>query len=335
MPPGYTAFLYPFFFIHNDIVRNLFILLLQILLSAVNAFILYYLTRKLLSEKAAIIAALIYALLPEFIYASANINIVVLYHTGVLGLFYLLQNEEGFADYKKLGIFILISVFLIYLRFEFILFVILLTTLFFKRFGIKKVSIIYAAILLALSPWFIRNYQTFEKFPLLSTSAGLNLYRGHNEYFVGNWGDDTLDDKLKRFQISPNYEIEANRIYAKEAINFIVNNPVKEFKYSFQKIFNLWVFNDDDRRTESLFYKIPNLLILFLFLFGLIRTVSINKYKYFYLFFIFSSLISIAFFALPRYQTMLKVMMLPLAAEGFIILHNYWKSKFITTQPKL
>jgi 4-amino-4-deoxy-L-arabinose transferase-like glycosyltransferase len=328
MPPGYTAFLYPFFLIHNDVIRNLFVLFLQIILSAINAFILYLITRHLFSEKAGIISALIYAVLPEFIYSSANGNIVVLFHTLILALFYLLVKEKHFSDYKKLAVFILVSVILIYLRFEYILFIILLTIIFFRSFGIKNVGIIYISLLIALSPWLIRNYIVFRQFPLLSTSTGQNLYRGHNKDFVGNWGEDELDAKLKGFKTSPDYEIEANRIYANKAISFIISNPLKEIKYSFQKLYELWVFNNEDKRTESLFYKLPVILILFLFLLGLYRSISVDKFKYFYLFFIFFSFVSVVFFALPRYQTMLKVMIIPFAAQGMIFVYNYLKGKF-------
>jgi 4-amino-4-deoxy-L-arabinose transferase-like glycosyltransferase len=329
MPPAYTAFLYPFFLIHNDISRTIIILLIQIILSAINVLILYFITRKLFSAKAGIVAAFIYALLPEFIYASTNFNIVVLYHTGILGLFYLLVKGKLFSDYKKLAAFIVISIFLIYLRFEFILFIFLLTIIFFRKFGVKNVGIIYISILIALSPWIIRNQIVFRHFPMLSTSTGLNLYRGNNEYFVGCWGDDALFAKLKSYQNSPNYEIEANRIYSNSAMNFIINNPAKEIRYSAQKLYNLWVFNDDDKRTESLFYRMPLMLILFLFLIGIFRSFSINKFRYFYLFFLYFSLISVIFFALPRYQTMLKVMIIPFAAQGVIIVFSYLKAKFI------
>jgi 4-amino-4-deoxy-L-arabinose transferase-like glycosyltransferase len=328
MPPGYALFLYPFFLINDDIFRNIFILLIQIIISSINVFLLFRLTSHMFSKNVAIIAALIYALLPEFIYASCNINIVVLYHTGILAFFYMLVNNKIFSSYLKLAVFILVIVFLIYLRFEFIVFILLFGTIGYKELGIKKLAIIYLSLLILLSPWLIRNYTVFQHFPLLSTSTGLNLFRGHNEHFIGYWGDEKLERELAEFQNNPNYEYQANRIYSNKAIHFILNHPQEELQYSFQKLFHLWVFNQDDIRTGNLFYKLPALLILFAFLLGLSSSYSIKKYNFFYLYFLYFSLLSVAFFVLPRYQTMLKVLLIPFAAYGIIQLWNFIKVKF-------
>ncbi|MDR3667486.1 MAG: hypothetical protein P4L35_11645 [Ignavibacteriaceae bacterium] len=326
MPPGYIAFLYPFFFINDEIIRSIVILLIQIIISALNTFLLSYLTSRMFSKNIGIIAACIYALLPEFIYASCNINIVTLYHLGILILLFLLIDGKIYTNYLKLAYFILVSIFMIYLRFEFIGFILLISILLYKRGGINKLGIIYLSLLISLSPWIIRNYVVFQHFPLLSTSTGLNLFRGHNDHFVGYWGDETFDKSLSHFQ-KPDYEYETNRFYQNKAINFISNNPGDEISLSFQKLFQLWVYNMDDKRTENLFYKIPSILILALFLLGLFHSYSYDRYKYFYLFFVFFSIVSVVFFALPRYQTMLKVAMIPFVAYGLIMVWNYLKSR--------
>ena len=327
MPPGYAVFLFPFFLINDDIFRNIFILLIQIIISSINVFLLFRLTSHIFSKNAAIIAALIYALLPEFIYASCNINIVVLYHTGILAFFYMLVQGKIFSSYQKLAVFILVIIFLIYLRFEFIIFILLFGAIAYRELGIKKLAIIYLSLLILLSPWLIRNNIVFRHFPLLSTSTGLNLFRGHNEHFVGYWGDESFDKSLAQFQ-RPGYEIDANNFYKEKAISFISSHPKDEIIYSFQKLFHLWVFNNDDQRTGSIYYKLPALLILFAFLLGVFYSFSISRFKYFYLFFVFFSIISVVFFALPRYQTMLKVAIIPFAAQGSILIWNYLKLKF-------
>jgi 4-amino-4-deoxy-L-arabinose transferase-like glycosyltransferase len=322
MPPGYSMFLFPFFFINNENFRSIFILLVQIIISGMNAFFLYKLTCQLFTKKVGMIAALIYSLLPEFIYASANINIVTLYHTGILLFFYLLVQGKISISYSKLTFFILTLISLIYLRFEFIVFILVISIFLYKQIGIKKLGLIYIAIILALSPWLIRNYLVFDHFPLLSTSTGLNLYRGHNDSSIGDWNDEKLDSNLISLKNNPRFEYESNRIYARKATSFIFSHPGEELKYSVQKIFQLWVFNQDDKRTDNLFYKIPSLLILITFLIGLLISFSFKKYKYFYMFFIFFTLISIAFFALPRYQTMLKIAFLPFVA---CLIEELWK----------
>jgi 4-amino-4-deoxy-L-arabinose transferase-like glycosyltransferase len=323
MPPGYPAFLLPFFYIENANIRNITILFVQNLFSLLIILFLYLFTEKYFSKKTAMFAGLLYSLLPEFIIASNSVNIVTLYHLFIILLFIVL------FELKKTGkiypfIFLgAISSILIYIRTEFILFFLVILVILFTNF--KRIYILstLALVIIALLPWQIHNYKVFEKPVFGSTSGGINLYRGHNPYEIGAWGDDTISNELKAFQSEKGFEIKMDSIYYSHAIKSITTESGKEFIIPFIKLFHLWLLNPGDERTKSSIYYIPWFIILLFSITGLLKTFRWERYKYIYIFLIYSTVVSLIFFALPRYQTMMKIALVPFAAAGMEILSNY------------
>jgi hypothetical protein len=314
MPPGYVYYLLPFNKIDNIQLRNIFIFSSQIILSLVLIIFFYYFLSKLFSERICIISATILSLLPEFIYSAFIFNAIVHYHLFVI-LILIIIMDKGFTDnYKKPLLFFLLSTITIYYRSEFLLFVllILLYLLINKKF--KHFILGVFIILTLLSPWIIRNYIVFDKIIPFTTNAGLNLYRGHNPYAIGNWGSQDFSKDIHNNSDNINFELVFNKYYFNKAIESIPNNLTLELEYPFIKIFNLFVMNPDDDRSYNPLYLIPSILILLLAIIGIIKTYSISKFKFIYLFIFYSTLIVVIFFALPRYQTMMKIALIPFAA---------------------
>jgi len=118
------------------------------------------------------------------------------------------------------------------------------------------------------------------------------------------------------------FEINMNRIYENKAYNFIKNNPVKFIENAAIKFGYFWLFNWNEKRTNNFLYIISTLFLLISFIYGLIKSFSWKKYSYFYLFFIYSTLIAVIFFPMLRYQTMMKIMMVPFCAYGIEVFYN-------------
>lgn len=315
MPPGYVFFLLPFMFFKEILVRNILIFLFQILLSASTVYLVYKFTEKYFSRSSGLIAAGLTSILPEFIYAANTIGSTIVYHVGIiLILLYLYRIELLRAkDYFLLG-----GIFgtLIYFRSEFVLYLLIFTITAIAARKIKPALITIFTVIVLLLPWQIRNYAVFDSYVPLSTSGGLNFYRGHNPYSIGDWGDESVFNELKKHIGRNDYEIEMNRIYFDRGMETIRNQPGREFLLSFEKIFHLWIINPSDVRTKNLFYFLPSLFILLFAVLDVIKTHSWQKHKYSYLFFIYSTLIAVIFFALPRYQTMMKIVLIPFASFG-------------------
>jgi hypothetical protein len=314
MPPAYVYYLYPFLTIDNVELRNSLIFISQIILSLFLILIIYYFSSKYFSERIGLISAFIVALLPEFIYSCVLYNAVIHYHLLIILSLFLLLDKDFHTDNKKIIPFFILSVLILYFRSEFVVFLFLIFIIFLFKKQFKLFFTGVAIIIILFSPWVIRNYVVFNKFVPLTTSGGLNLYRGHNQIAIGNWGSRDFINDIKNKNSGDNFEIIYNEYYFNKAKESISGNLSSEIKLFFIKIYNLWIINPGDARSFNLAYLIPSLTILILAVIGFIKTFSLAKYKFIYLFILYSTLIAVMFLALPRYQTMMKITFIPFAA---------------------
>ncbi|MBK7228439.1 MAG: glycosyltransferase family 39 protein [Ignavibacteriales bacterium] len=333
MPPGYVFIILPFYFIENDFIINLIIISLQILCSAAVIFFLFKLCANFFNKNIALVSTLIYAFLPEFIYACVSFSPTVLFHLLIVLVLYRLQVHN-----KTNGLDILLPVLLaaiIYLRSEFILFVLLLIMFYIIYKQYRQALSYIVLILFLILPWSIRNSIIFDSLVPLTTNFGQNLYRGNNSSDVGWWGEEIMIEKVKELPRDKSFEIHLNQLYLNRAINYIKENPIRFVSNGFRKQFELWFFNLSDTRAKLLIYLIPAISIFCLFIIGIIRTFNVSKYKYFYLFFLQATILSAIFFSLPRYQTMMKVLMLPFAVIGMFFLFDIFKRYVFNTESKI
>ena len=311
MPPGYVIFLIPFMLIKKIVLRNILILIIQAIISVFTILLLYKLSLLFFSKTTSLIAIIIVSITPEFIYSVLSFTPTVIYHFLIIVLFLLLLTKN--FNRKQLIIVGSIIAIIIYFRSEFILFALMLCGYFFLVKKFQHSLIIFAAVILLLFPWGLRNYLTFHKFVPLTTSFGLNLYRGNNPIDIGYWGDEKIINNIKG---DDSFELNMNGAYKDSALSFIKNNPLGVIKNAGTKFVDFWFFNLSDKRTNNMLYLLPSIFILIFFIIGLIKSFSWEKYKYFYMFFIYSTLIVLIFFPMIRYQTMMKIMMIPFSSFG-------------------
>lgn len=324
MPPGYVITLIPFMLINETIVRNICIFSFQIILSLIVIFLLFKLVRIIYNEKIALIAAAIYSIVPEFLYSSITFGTVIFYHLGVVSFFLIMISK--ISDIKKSIAIGLLSSIIIYYRPEFLLFIVLyIFVIVFKK--IQKHSLISILIIFVLiSPWLIRNYIVFNEYPVFTTNVGQNFYRGHNNYHPGVWSDENVTKQIDEIEPTKDYEIKRNKIFLANAFESIKQKPKKEFTNDFEKVIHLWLFYYYDTRALNIVYIIPWLIILLLGIYGFIKTNKSLIKTICSLFFIYHTLLAIIFFSLARYQTNMKIMILPFTAYGILILYERIKT---------
>jgi hypothetical protein len=175
----------------------------------------------------------------------------------------------------------------------------------------------------------VRNYQVFNEFVPLTTSGGLNFYRGNNAERLGSWGNDITNKEIIDIKRDNKFELNLNRVYLTNALRYIKNNPGPAVRDMFVKIYHLWVIDTFDNRSYLWTYILPSIFILILFIFGFIKSYSWESYRYVYLFLIYSTIIAAVFFTLPRYQTMMKILIIPFAAYGIEMLVNKFKPNLL------
>jgi 4-amino-4-deoxy-L-arabinose transferase-like glycosyltransferase len=324
MPPAYSLITLPFFFIQNIFARNFLIIIFQSILAVLAALFLYKLTAYLFGNNVGLIAMFIYAILPEFIYSTISFGPTLIYHIFIILIIYqFIRYQENHSNKYILRVLILSSI-LILFRMEFLLFALFLIIylLFSKSFKLSFIGLLLIALILI--PWQIRNFATFKTFIPLTTSGGLNLYRGHNLENPGIWADDKIDVLLKEIKISERFELDLNELYNKQAWTSIKQiGFYGEVKLAAQKLFHLWIFYPEDKKSTNLFYLLPWLILLTLSLIGIFKTIDLSKYVILYAFYFYHSILAVAFFALPRYQTMMKITLIPFAAFS---IYNFWNS---------
>lgn len=313
MPPGYVYFLLPFMLINNIIIRNALIFLIQAVLSSITIYLVYIFTEKMFGFKTALMSAFIYAVLPEFLYTVLSYSPTVLYHLFIL-LLLIRCIDINVKNKSYIQLAILIAV-LIYLRSEFVLYFIILVVLFLSRKKLKFAIKVFIMVVIFILPWSIRNYLAFGEVVPISTSFGLNFYRGNNQYGIGAWTNNDIEKEVNSLS-KDNLEIEMSKYYLKDAVSFIEKNPYVVIKNLFLKIFYFWFYYPMDKRTLNLFYLIPSLIVLIFFVFGIMKSFNWKRYDIIYLFFIFSSIIALIFFPMVRYQTMMKIAMVPFCSFG-------------------
>ncbi len=312
MPPGYVGFLLPFLTIETHAVRNTLIVLSHIIIAITTVVMMYVFSKKCFTENIGVLSGLIAAMAPDFLYAIISYTPTVIFHCGIVCIM-LLLNSNRFSTMTGIALGIALS-FMIYLRSEFSIFVLLLTLVFTFRREWKKLVVVTSVVILCLVPWTVRNYSIFHTFVPFTTSVGLNLYRGNNEDEIGAWGNSMTNEQAQTLPRNELFEIGYNSIFLDSAIDYITANPITVAQSVPVKLFDLWIFNRHSERNNW-YYNIYSLLFSTLFFIGLIRSAT-TKQTFLYLFFVYFSVVVSVFFCLPRYQTMMRIGMIPFVAIG-------------------
>ena len=132
--------------------------------------------------------------------------------------------------------------------------------------------------------------------------------------------DDEMHRRINELPFTPKLEIEMNTIFKQEAWKAIQANPVRESWLTIVKAIQLWSVNLTDQRSVHPLYYVPWFAILICSGIGLYRMrvqrISIPLPLLLYL--CSCTLTAMVFFTLPRYQTMMKIVLLPIAATGVV-----------------
>lgn len=342
MPPLYPMFLYSIklaiknydFFINT-------VLTIQLILSLVSIIFIFKILLQIFAKKLSLIGTLIYAFFPLNIYAASQTSSVVLQMFLINIFIYSFIRIFKKNKLKNYILFSLASALLILLRGEFLVFVLItLLYLFLKNKILVKIFFSIILIFLIISPYLYRNYEIFNKITI-TKSLGFNLLKGNNpnssvegfplfnqEVKIAPEIKDeilTLKNQIPLHQ----YDLLVDKIFFKQAIKFIIDDP---FNYLFlygKKFmsFLLIDLNSTYNNYYSAFHIIPKLLIGIFTLIGMIfcSNLKLNIINYLSLFYISNVVLFSIFFILPRYSLFLLPIQIILSLEGF----KYLRRKFI------
>lgn len=328
MPPGLPFLYYLFFKLFGD-AHNTYIIILSFnsLLATLNVIILYEIAEIIYGPKVAFFSAIYAMISPILIFSTINYNSIIIYQLliGISFLYFL--KSSGFKEIKELNMnknaknILLLSFILglfIYFRSEIVGFIIILFIYFIVKKRMTDAIVILVVPIIIISPWAIRNYLTFGKFVPVSTSVGYNFFTGH--------GDENaayeFNKRISMLKEDSTFETEKSKIGFQEGFKYINEHPAEDIKQSFFKIISLWTIDEYRDNAKNPVYIFTWLLTLILFVIGYIKSVKNKNYlqKLFFMntYLIFSSVLVIIFFNIPRYQIQMSFIMIPTAMYGLL-----------------
>ncbi len=319
MPPLYPIFLYSIKYLFND--PEIFLVIiktLQIAFSIVSIYLFYKILLEFYSQNISFIGTIIFSFFPLNIYAVSQISSITIQI--FLLNFFLLSFIKIFKG-KNLGYLMIFSIssgLLILLRGEFFVFVIFsLIYLFLNQKDLKKVLLVLLLTTLIVSPYLVRNYQTFGVVTV-TKSVGYNLLKGNNPLSkvegIGMFGVvekivPSVKTKLEELNaLGPinEHDLIKDKILLDQALIYIKEDPLRYLSLYFKKALS-FIFIDVDS-TYPNYYSVINILPKILIsittvvaIFVLFR-FQINLYNYFILYYLANIGLFSFFFILPRYN---------------------------------
>ena len=323
MVPSYPIILYIFYSLFG--ITSLTYILIQILQGLILSFtvvLIYVIAKKLFDEQIAILAALIMALYPVYIYGVTVIHqltfttfFIAILILGVLKLKLKLETNAN-INIKTylicgvvLGLIILTEPTILF----FIPFMILWIFIQNKnkrdwKRSLKFSSCILIIALLVTSPWIIRNYEVHDT--VLIKYSGYAFWNGNSPSFTETgipcgYPIASYEPELIERITNQSKQIDIDSIYMAEALKYVRENPIIFIRNFVYKAYNFWWFPNtpDIAYQTNIYRKIIYAPLLFFTLIGL--ALSLKEWRRFlllyFLFISFTVGYSI-FFALPRYR---------------------------------
>lgn len=290
--PFFPYFLSIFYSITSDTVALFLVRFVHAIFSALTCVIVYVIALRLIHYKAAFILGILCTCYPLFI--SVILRIVPeTFFTFFLSLtiLYLLILKESPSRKNIIITGMLIGVTLlnsnVIMPFIFLIGIWLLLNI--KdtfRNKLLKISFVFIITILVISPWLIRNFVVFNKFPLLKSTAGFNLWLGNNPSASGTFFSKSREDVNliilrkfpKAFDLS---EVERDSIFYGDAINFIKTNPLYYLKSVLKRFYYFWWFPPDglvsgNVNSYKIFMAVPYLILLISCTIGMVTTMREN-----------------------------------------------------------
>ncbi len=300
--PGYPYFLGLIYFIFGH--RHLAVLIIQAILGAIPPLLLYLTARKYFSEKVSRLAGIIAASYPIFIYYIGWIMSESLFFFFLSLLIYLTVTLGPKASWKKLIFTGVIIGLLSLTRGMGLPFVFLIPAYVFFLFRGKllqkftRAAAIFAAAVLMLVPWSIRNSLTYHRVMLPSSEGGVVLWMSFNnvsftKYYITDPAFDYLNKVGRKEARSeafyavllqnnyfgltgiqylfsftypgeplPQSEVEASQRLGQKARELLHENPRMWLNRSFSKVFRFWhVLDERGRYLYGYGFIIPFFLV--------------------------------------------------------------------------
>jgi len=211
----------------------------EILISSITTITIYILSYEIFSnEKSALIASIISAVYPHFIFFSSSGLTETIFIFFVI-LYFIMLYRENFI----VAIILMILSILIKPTFDLFNPILLILFLVFHKRAVKDfwkyLPLYFVFYFIFMSPWWVHQYNKYDDFVRLTLSDGIILYTGNNPMNKSGGGITGIDVDFSKFDKITD-PIQKNKAMKEEAIDFIFNNPKNFIELGFRKFLRFW-----------------------------------------------------------------------------------------------
>lgn len=247
------------------------------IIGAGSIFIMYLIARDVFPEKVGLIAGFLGAVYPFFVFFTGLILTETLFMFLFLCLIFFLRKmivqissgsettpttdwklmslrmRWSYAVYTGIlaGLSILIKPVMAYfLAFSFIIILAMCNER--RKLLFKNGLLVFLMAGFVIFPWTWDNYRRCGKFIFLTTTGGYTLYESNNPRATGGPAGENIiwTEEMKRMD-----EIELDRHFKQEAVNFIKNNPRRFLELGVIKLRRFWSFTPNASDYRGWKYK--------------------------------------------------------------------------------
>lgn len=330
--PGFPAFIAMIYAVLGSDFKN--IVLVQALIATLTIVLVYMIGRKVIGERAGLMAAALVAVDPFQVYFSAKVLTETLFTFMLCLIVYailFLQEDQTHGGRTSFILGLLLGLTAL-LRPEVVGLAVVLAagygiSVLLKRRnfrGMVNMGIMLLTMAAILLPWGLRNQRLLGRFVVTSTNGGWTMYEGlATDYSVDGW------DKYRREKMYPDLtaygldnELKVNDHFAAKSRIYIREHPGDFILLSVRKLFKLYrvipyeVFSMK-ARIASVLYFLP---LLLLFIAGMVLTRSqVIRLMPIYLVLAYVSGIHMLFTSQIRYRVPLQPLMAVVAAAAIVM----------------
>jgi hypothetical protein len=234
------------------------------------------------SRPVALLAGLIIALHPVFVFSVSTYHAVNIYILLLLVVFDLLSTRVPRTAGNAALAGLMLGVAMLARTEYMILGSAMMTAAYLARKQIRLLLLAATCAALVVAPWTGRNYLVFHEFIPIVDSAGLNLYKGFNPFAngSGHWIDHSglinqpVLEIVRNVPLTPRYEIDTENRFKAAALDFIRHNRFRSFvELPLRKILLFWLFDVYDPTTHSVLYQLSLWPVMLLAFVGIVRSV--------------------------------------------------------------
>ena len=250
--PGYPIFLAGIFSVWRSITA---VKIVQSILGTLAILLVAALANRLAGARSAMVAAVVTALYPPLIWASAYVLSETLYTVLTLGAAFALWTNLDWVQRANVGRtatsarFLAVGAFTglaVLTRPEILLFVALMAfMLLVSRYWIATVAML-AGTAIVVAPWTAHNYLEYGEVILVSSRGGPNFWLGNSELAPGDGGAGATPELKRGYDtiirehadLSPS---DLERLFYREAVTWMREHPLDWIVLLAKKCFYFWV----------------------------------------------------------------------------------------------